>query len=249
MSAAATQKPLQEQPPYRSTLKHKTLEESLASSYSPSSSSGDGEGSHIKFAMVNIWFFLMTIGDNPSVKKGPPVQLEWKAQYHEKLKLEDMEAQKKEKYGEGPWTKKYPRMVLPILSTKRFEILKENGLESSEVLQAIEDAAITRDRRRSTVMHLPRADFDEKMENVKDKILCRKHEELDYPDANKGGTSTYVPVPMCCGRPCPVRCKEILDNPSGKCVRNMYGKGGSIHVTTVCAFTRLKLLLLHRTTR
>eukprot|EP00523_Entomoneis_sp_CCMP467_P009079 CAMPEP_0168730696 /NCGR_PEP_ID=MMETSP0724-20121128/6865_1 /TAXON_ID=265536 /ORGANISM="Amphiprora sp., Strain CCMP467" /LENGTH=278 /DNA_ID=CAMNT_0008777645 /DNA_START=56 /DNA_END=892 /DNA_ORIENTATION=- len=131
---------------------------------SPCSSSSE-PGRHVKFSADQhvVHIFHMTIGDNPSVLKGSPVQLKWKpAQSYygvDLLHLSDNSDSGEEKEAEEQEEQKQetaPVTIARRLSrSERLRILKDAGFTFSEIQAAEQQASLDRKARQETIHQIP----------------------------------------------------------------------------------------------
>ena len=146
----------------RSALKVKTVNDSLHREYGASNSNNTHRRNITFNTSVRCEIFKQTIGDNPSVKNGPPIQLEWKSYKTIQHNLDEMImnglARCKSKT-------RYPRKVFNIPTSQRTIILKMNGHSRGEIQQATKMATISRNRIRKSIQRLPNDAFDERVEH------------------------------------------------------------------------------------
>mmetsp|Transcript_6906 Transcript_6906/g.14104 ORF Transcript_6906/g.14104 Transcript_6906/m.14104 type:complete len:283 (+) Transcript_6906:129-977(+) len=139
-----------------------------------------GNKKHVSFSTADIYVFLMTVGDNPAVTKGPPVQIEWKPhQVFSHVDLNELEAPKEEMQQQLPqrqlskdknnsekslWNNQDPSSAFRLVRSRRIAILKEQGFTMDEIQQAEKEAFEARNERRNTILNKRREYTEERRE-------------------------------------------------------------------------------------
>ena len=147
--------------PIRSIMSARNIEESLHRRRT-----SDGARFHqrgVSFANVNIREYERVLGDNPSVRSGPPISIGWRYSPSPLImSIEDFET------GKGP-----PRSSAEFCVPKivRESMLKEHA-EVSRPMMAAAVRVIQKDKaqRRKTVVNLGMAPVEEKIEGIKRKV-------------------------------------------------------------------------------
>ena len=141
---------------------------------------------NVKFHEIHLRLYSITLGDNPSATRGPPIQLDWKPLEHLVYALDEFEANHN--------TKRTTEFRLT--STARYDLLKEGGFSNTEVSRARRSAALARIRRQETIDGLYRAKREEQQEefvaHLKRVFLCQTEPVLEYPTLHSGQQHTPV---------------------------------------------------------
>jgi hypothetical protein len=88
-----------------------------------SGSSGCSKRSNISFGSVSVHTHNVTLGDNPAVRKGPPLSLEWKSVKSERFNVDEYEQMCKGR----------PKKALRIPQATREALLRENGHSNDRI--------------------------------------------------------------------------------------------------------------------
>jgi hypothetical protein len=148
--------------PMRSALK-KHQEQALGASSSSKK--------QLHFDVIRLISFPVTVGDNPSPARGPPVQIDWKPIEQVVVSLDDYEAEHER------------RLHFRLGASNRIELLKEVGFSKQEIEQAAKDAQNSTRLRKKTIEKLPSAHREEKLEEFKKVLACKSEEILSYPQS------------------------------------------------------------------
>lgn len=147
--------------PLRSAMSSRTLHESLHRGRPPAASGARRRS--ISFAQVHIREYERVLGDNPSVRSGPPLSIGWRhAPDPISMTLDDYEE------GRGE-----PRSSAEYLVPKRDreDLLKEQaGVRHREMIETIRAVNKEKQRRRKTVINLGMMKSEERVEGAKRKI-------------------------------------------------------------------------------
>lgn len=96
----------------------------------------------VKFGFVEIYEHPITIGNNPGGFSGPPVTIEWVAQSKIKIPVGTYE-------DDRPPRRSGSQMNIP--RSAREEMLRDAGYSRGEILEALRDVNIARQKRRRTI--------------------------------------------------------------------------------------------------
>ena len=157
----------------RPVLKYKTTEESLNVQHAKEKTVAEEKAKdrQVRFHSADIFIHLHTIGDNPSVKKGPPMQIQWTCHCcFSKVDLNTLESEKQP-------SKTYRRKVGSFPARKRMEILMENGVPRRDIQRAQKEATIGRNRRYKTIENLSRQKTEERLEEIRFILTCKREPE------------------------------------------------------------------------
>lgn len=196
-------------------LKHKTVQESIAAKYDDRRD----HGKKIEFGEPQIRVYSQTVGVNPSVSSGPPIQLAWNYENSpdNNNTTENTPAEEA--------NKTYPRPVLRITLKRRFEILRSNGLRQKEILRFQKIATVTRKNRRKTIQNLKNQDKEERMEEIRKSLMCWKKSDDELINQCKSFEHS-PPVEVSTDSPCVNCCRHALDDVN-KAFYKMYKCDGS----------------------
>lgn len=135
-------------------------------------SSGSGNGNRVGFDSVTIRSYQQTIGDNPSVSHGPPIQLDWEYEEHDGMDIDVYESLR--------FFSRRTVRQLAISHYQRTSVLsREYGFTEEELTQAKKDANKTKLRRAITNILLPMMRVEDALESAgrKAKRVIRKGKE------------------------------------------------------------------------
>ena len=105
-----------------------------------SSTRNNSNSKRVQFATASIYVFPITLGDNPSVVKGPPLQMErFHTNVFHNVPLEETAA-----------LRRRSSRVRPLERTRRIHILKDYGFTMPEIQQAEKEAMVVRNHRLET---------------------------------------------------------------------------------------------------
>ncbi|KAL3810460.1 hypothetical protein ACHAXA_008822 [Cyclostephanos tholiformis] len=150
--------------PIRSIMSARTVEESL---HRDRSGRGALDGARwqrgVAFAHVNIREYERVLGDNPSVRSGPPLSIGWRYSPEPlTISIEDYE------FAKGP-----PRSSAEfcVPKTVRESMLKEHAeVSRPQMVAAVRSIQKDKAQRRKTVVNLGMAGVEEKIEGAKRKV-------------------------------------------------------------------------------
>mmetsp|Transcript_16495 Transcript_16495/g.23450 ORF Transcript_16495/g.23450 Transcript_16495/m.23450 type:complete len:176 (+) Transcript_16495:70-597(+) len=119
---------------------------------------------HVSYGTLKIREYDMAIGDNPSVRRGPPIGLSWKG--HDVLEChvdeyEDMRTQSGRRHAS--------ELVMP--HTYREALLLELGFPRKQIVEATRRVVKTRKQRVQTVNNLNMAGFEETIERLRKAVF------------------------------------------------------------------------------
>lgn len=153
------------QRPIRSIMSSRTLHESLHRGLSSKDCDKRRPDLHrsVSFAQVNIREYERVLGDNPSVRAGPPLSIGWRyAPDPITMDLED--------YEEGKGLSRSSAEYL-VPKAVREQMLREHaGVSRREIVGAVRTIQKDKAQRRKTVVNLNMQPLEEKMEGAKRKI-------------------------------------------------------------------------------
>jgi len=124
-SVTLTNKTVTSDEEYRGCLKHRTQYCSLKQPYRCATASSKS----VTFGRVEIHEHEIQLGDNPSVSKGPPITLQWRARQTDVISVEEYEQSK-------PPSRCKHEMLLPRFV--REDMLRHQGYSRSELKEAVE---------------------------------------------------------------------------------------------------------------
>jgi hypothetical protein len=150
--------------PIRSIMTNRTLHESLHRGKSNAKPSYKLHHSRsVSFGTVDIREHERVLGDNPSVRSGPPLSLGWKSSLEPiSMKVEDYEKGK----GEARSSSEYlvPKAV-------RERLLKEHaGVSRRDIAEAVRHVNKSKAQRKKTVVNLSMSKTEEKLETAKRQV-------------------------------------------------------------------------------
>jgi hypothetical protein len=118
------------------------------------------EKKFVRFSTIEIREYGMCVGDNPSVKRGAPVTIEW--DYSEEiLEFPVVSYDNARRAG-----RRLPEQ-LKMSPLKRLDILKRSGYSQQEILEGARKAEIARTRRKQTSQTLGWAPAEEFLERAR----------------------------------------------------------------------------------
>eukprot|EP00522_Entomoneis_paludosa_P017909 CAMPEP_0172439190 /NCGR_PEP_ID=MMETSP1065-20121228/258_1 /TAXON_ID=265537 /ORGANISM="Amphiprora paludosa, Strain CCMP125" /LENGTH=366 /DNA_ID=CAMNT_0013187839 /DNA_START=175 /DNA_END=1275 /DNA_ORIENTATION=+ len=182
----------------------------------------------VSFSSANIYVFSMTVGDNPSVHSGPPVQLDWSpCERFENVPLEQVSKRiviSPSNYGNAN-NNAYPRRVLRIPSKQRRRILRENGWSESKIQKAEKRAAAAQKARQTTLANMDKQRYQERRESVKE-FFCRSSRGVEmyepFLSTPQDLSSTRNADQVC--RACAKKC---FDDNTKTCMSMYHCQGGA----------------------
>mmetsp|Transcript_9017 Transcript_9017/g.13336 ORF Transcript_9017/g.13336 Transcript_9017/m.13336 type:complete len:173 (+) Transcript_9017:288-806(+) len=121
---------------------------------------------HVGFKMLFIKEFLPAIGDNPCVRNGPPIGLDWKTVRDDEivLPIEDYEKSRAPRRSGS-------NLVLP--RKVREKILMDQGYARSDFAKAVRSVLKAKKQRVQTINNLNMAEYEEKFEAVIKFLVCK----------------------------------------------------------------------------
>jgi hypothetical protein len=121
----------------------------------------------VSFAQVDVRLYDMSTSDNPSVSRGPAIQLGWEYKHELSLSVDDFESTRK--------PKAVPKTdALKILEFERVKILQRSGFSPKEIRLASERSARGRNLRLKTTRKINRAVADGKLNKFDDHKSLRR---------------------------------------------------------------------------
>jgi hypothetical protein len=128
----------------KSSLKVSRQSVSVVRTYDPTIILLEGDEKRVAFSTVSVHLHPMTLGDNPAVSAGVPVQIGWKATESFTRPLDVHESEKG-----NTDSRRLPRSVhrLRIGPTRRENILKEAGEDRGDVLRVLRSVALIQSSR------------------------------------------------------------------------------------------------------
>ncbi len=114
----------------------------------------------VKFDMIQVRDYNITLGDNPSCSYGPPVSLDWEYDERDPISLESFEDVK----SKIPRRKAYQ---MHMISRQRSDLLRnEAGFTDDEIEKVVEEMRKIQKERSRTKMGLPFSKLHEIAESV-----------------------------------------------------------------------------------
>jgi len=176
----------------KSSMKIRTLDESLSVSYSEAKRSSCKSAPTIEesdidfqvsFQNVDIREYDVTVGDNPSCTFGVPISIGWKFNAQRSVSLDEYETVRPS--GERRTQK---QMLLP--SKERESILREAGIARSSMAKAIRESNRTKSKRAQTVnnmgsTHRFEQGIESGMRKFKRAIFRRKKDSEEWAEWKK----------------------------------------------------------------
>jgi hypothetical protein len=117
--------------------------------------------SNVRWGLVQIRSYSQTVGDNPSVSYGPPIQLDWAYEQHEDVKLDEYEGSRKPR-------RTLRQMVLSYYYRKNL-LTWQYGVTEEELRKAKKQAARAKLKREITRSLLPTMHAEAVVESVRRK--------------------------------------------------------------------------------
>lgn len=117
----------------------------------------------VSFDAVNIRSYQQTMGDNPAVSYGPPIQLDWDYEEHDSIDIDSYEACR------GLSRRNLRQMATSYYQRKTF-LEREYGFTEEETRQAKKDANKIKFRREVTKSLLPYMHVEHAIESVGRKV-------------------------------------------------------------------------------
>lgn len=144
----------------------KESEQRRLSGSSTGGSTSEKKAEHVGFKMLFIKEFLPVIGDNPCVRNGPPIGLDWKTARDDEivLSIEDYESNRAPR-------RSGINLVLPRNIRER--ILMDQGYARKDFAKAIRSVLKAKKQRIRTINNLNMAEFEEKFESVIKFVVCK----------------------------------------------------------------------------
>jgi hypothetical protein len=116
----------------------------------------------VRFSSIVIRDYPITIGDNPSVSRGPPLCIEWEHQFEITLTVDAYEDGRSIRRSQS-------EMLMPL--TARQDLVARAGFSRSEIALLVKPVNVARTQRRRTIETLHLADAQFVVEMVSKKIM------------------------------------------------------------------------------
>lgn len=131
--------------------------------------SRNNESKRVGFNTVLIRSYKQTMGDNPCVSYGPPIQLDWEYEQHDGVDIDSFESQR-------VFSRRGFRQLCMNYYQRRALLTREYGFTEQELAQAKKDANKAKFRRAVTNHFLPMMNFEVALESAgrKAKRIIRK---------------------------------------------------------------------------
>eukprot|EP00531_Pseudo-nitzschia_arenysensis_P004892 CAMPEP_0116122810 /NCGR_PEP_ID=MMETSP0329-20121206/4412_1 /TAXON_ID=697910 /ORGANISM="Pseudo-nitzschia arenysensis, Strain B593" /LENGTH=282 /DNA_ID=CAMNT_0003616681 /DNA_START=315 /DNA_END=1163 /DNA_ORIENTATION=- len=128
---------------------------------------------HVGFGTISIRSYQQTVGDNPAVSYGFPIQLDWEFVEEEHIEVDAYEYQK------GPIRRRQSQLTMSYYKRKNV-LMTEYGIDKEELAQARKDVDRIKFRRGVTCALLPIMKVEDVLESAGRKakrVLGRKRKE------------------------------------------------------------------------
>jgi hypothetical protein len=192
---------------------------------------GTKSSSHtIQFTQNVVRIYRQTVGDNPSVAQGPPLQLDWT---YQETKEPESDTTSEEKHDEdddnvettAPRTP-YPKPVRRIPLKRRGEIVLASGVTAREMHHYEKMAQVARKKRIKTIQNLNRAELEERMEEIQTALTCWKKSSSNALVKKCYSLYEKPPVQVSQEHPC-TNCSQRALNDVDKAFYKMYKCDGN----------------------
>lgn len=120
-----------------------------------------GRGGSVKFDKIHMRSYQQTLGDNPSVSYGPPIQLDWEYEEHESIQLDEYEDNR-------PKRRNLRQMILSYYQRKNV-LTWQYGYSEDVLKKAKKDAERVKMKRSMTKALLPTMIVETALESAKRK--------------------------------------------------------------------------------
>uniref|UniRef100_A0A7S1ZFB8 Uncharacterized protein n=1 Tax=Ditylum brightwellii TaxID=49249 RepID=A0A7S1ZFB8_9STRA len=148
--------------PSKSSMKKSSSMASLTTTSSADSMLEENETNamkrNISFSKLEIREYAITLGDNPCVRRGPPVSLDWKYNDRGSMCLEEYESARVPRRSRN-------KLVLSY-GARRLRLILEAGFTMNDLKEATKDVQQMQRRRRTTYARLPIAKVEEAVESA-----------------------------------------------------------------------------------
>ena len=149
---------------------------------STSSTSTSSTSSTVSFDTVEIRGYYITLGDNPSCSRGPPISLDWKYEQELVMKVEEYE-QHHQQQQTGRRSKE--QMIVPAVV--REEMIRTNtDYTRSEIQDTVQEIQkIQKSRQKNATHSVRRQRNEELLESITKRILTRRNSLMMVPSEEK----------------------------------------------------------------
>uniref|UniRef100_A0A7S4VQH3 Uncharacterized protein n=1 Tax=Ditylum brightwellii TaxID=49249 RepID=A0A7S4VQH3_9STRA len=148
--------------PSRSSMKKSSSMASLTTTSSADSMLEENETNamkrNISFSKLEIREYAITLGDNPCVRRGPPVSLDWKYSDRGSMCLEEYESTRVPRRSRN-------KLVLSY-GARQLRLIKEAGFTMNDLKEATKDVQRMKQKRKNTYALLPIAKVEEAVESA-----------------------------------------------------------------------------------
>ena len=148
---------------------------------STSSTSTSSTSSTVSFDTVEIRGYYITLGDNPSCSRGPPISLDWKYEQELVMKVEEYE----QHHTATSRRRSKEQMIVPAVV--REEMIRTNtDYTRSEIQDTVQEIQkIQKSRQKNATHSVRRQRNEELLESITKRILTRRNSLMMVPSEEK----------------------------------------------------------------
>jgi hypothetical protein len=126
----------------------------------------------IRFESVQTRLYHQTLGDNPAVKYGPPIALDWEYEEMSPVQVDEHEETRRDRISISDSNKNNHKENKPMLSSMdRRRVLKSKGFTEEEIDQASQQAEKAKKERATTNALLPAMKVEEVLQSTRRHVM------------------------------------------------------------------------------